>query len=202
MSRISRVPLVVSFYKKNSPSELSAKALIASCNEHGIDAEIEAIPEGETWGSSCAMRPFFIRKKLSEKKRPLFWVDAEAVFKKKPDFSFLNESDISFREMKKFSNDPRHKYSSGSLFLNYTARALEFLNKWCDHCQEQIDKNKELEFADQMALHELIERGERVKIFPLPISYCKVFDVDALEIAREEIVIEHLQASRRFRHWR
>jgi hypothetical protein len=28
-----------------------------------------------------------------------------------------------------------------------------------------------------------------------------VFDIDAEEIEREEIVIEHYQASRRFRNW-
>jgi hypothetical protein len=176
--------------------------LIASCNALGIEAEIEGIPSEGPWERTCAMRPFFIRKKLLEKKRPLFWVDADAVFKKKPDFSFLSESDISFREMKRFSQDRRLKYASGSLFLNDTPQGRAFVDKWCDHCQQQIDQKKELEFVDQLALVDLIERGEQVKIFPLPISYCKMFDVDALEIDEGEIVIEHFHASRRHRHWR
>lgn len=199
---MSDSPLVISFYTENSPYRLNALSLIESCNEHGIEAEIESIPSEGSWERNCAIKPFYIRKKLMEKKRPIFWVDADAVFKKKPDFSFLEGSDISFREMKRFSQDRRLKYASESLFLNYTPRTLEFVDKWCDHCQIKIDNKEKLELMDQIALIDLIESGQLLKICPLPISYCKVFDLDALEIDLEHIVIEHFQASRRYRHWR
>ena len=104
--------------------------------------------------------------------------------------------------MKRFSQDRRLKYASGSLFLNYTPRTLEFVDKWCDHCQGKIDRKEKLELADQIALIDLIESGQLLKIHPLPISYCKVFDLDALEVDSEHIVIEHFQASRRYRYWR
>jgi hypothetical protein len=199
---MSEVPLVISFYTENTPYQLEVMALIASCSELGIEAEIEALPSEGSWERNCALKPFFIRKKLMEKKRPLFWVDADAIFKKKPDFSFLLKSDISFREMKRFAQDRRFKYASGSLFLNYTRRGIEFADKWCERCQEKIDKKEGLGFIDQIALVELVERGEQVKIMALPIAYCKVFDLDAMEIDPSEIVIEHYQASRRFRYWR
>ena len=199
---MSETPLVISFYTENTPYQLEAMSLIASCNELGIEAEIEGLPSEGSWERNCAIKPFYIRKKLMEKKRPVFWVDADAIFKKKPDFSFLKGSDISFREMKRFSQDRRLKYASGSLFLNYTPRTLEFVDKWCDHCQGKIDREEKLELADQIALIELIESGQLLKICPLPIPYCKVFDLDALEVDVEHIVIEHFQASRRYRHWR
>lgn len=201
MSRIAAVPLVISFYTENTPYQLEALNLISSCQELGIDAEIEGVPSEGSWERNCALKPFYIRKKLNEKKRPIFWVDADAVFKKKPDFTFLKSSDISFREMKRFSHDRRFKYASGSFFLNYTPRGIDFADKWCAQCQRKIDKKEDLEFIDQIALVDLIECGEQVKVYPLPISYCKVFDIDAGEIATEEIVIEHYQASRRFRGW-
>jgi hypothetical protein len=195
-------PLVISFFTENSPYQLEAMSLIASCNSHGIEAEVEGIsPEG-SWERNCAIKPFFIRKKLLEKKRPVFWVDADAIFKKKPDFSLMSHSDLAFREMKRFSNDRRFKYFSGSLFLNNSPRGLEFVNKWCAHCQQKIDRKEDLQFLDQISLVDLIECGEQVKIFSLPIAYAKVFDIDAQEIDPEEIVIEHYQASRRYRFWK
>lgn len=195
-------PLVISFYTENSPYQLEVMALIASCQFYGIDAEIEGIPSEGSWERNCAIKPFFIRKKLLEKKRPIFWVDADAVFKKKPDFSSMSHSDLAFREMKRFSNDRRFRYCSGSLFVNYTERGLEFVDKWCQHCQQRIDKKEDLQFLDQTSLVDLIEGGEQVKIFSLPIAYAKVFDIDAQEINSEEIVVEHYQASRRYRFWR
>ena len=199
---MSRDPLVISFYTENSPYQLEVMALIASCQSHGIDAEIEGIPSEGSWERNCAIKPFFIRKKLLEKKRPVFWVDADAVFKKKPDFSSMSHSDLAFREMKRFSNDRRFRYCSGSLFVNYTQAGLEFVDKWCQHCQQRIDKKEDLQFLDQISLVDLVEAGEQVKIFSLPIAYAKVFDIDAQEINPEEIVVEHYQASRRFRFWR
>lgn len=199
---MSAVPLVVSFYTEDTPYQLEAMSLIASCNAFGIEAEVEGVPSEGSWERNCAIKPFFIRKKLMEKKRPIFWVDADAVFKKLPDFSPLAQSDLAFREMKRFSHDRRFKYFSGSLFLNYTARGIEFADKWCQHCQQKIDRKEDLQFLDQISLVDLIERGEPVKVYPLPIAYSKVFDIDAQEIAPQEIVIEHYQASRRFRFWR
>ncbi|MBI2812375.1 MAG: hypothetical protein HYX67_16340 [Candidatus Melainabacteria bacterium] len=176
-------------------------ALLASCREHGIDAEIEGIPTEGSWVRNCAIKPFFIRKKLLEKKRPIFWVDADAVFKKAPDFSLMEHSDMAFREMRRFSHDRRFKYCAGSLFFNYTPRSIEFVDKWCAYCQQKIDRKENLELLDQTSLADLIERGEQLKLFSLPIAYAKIFDLDALEIDPAEIVIEHFQASRRYRYW-
>ena len=201
MSRISEVPLVVSFYTENTPYQLEALSLIASCNALGIEAEIEGVPSEGSWDRNCAIKPFFIRKKLLERKRPIFWVDADAVFKKVPDFSSMTHSDLSFRQMKRFSYDKRLKYFTGSLFLNYTPSGLEFADKWCEYCQQKIDGREDLQFLDQISLVDLIERGEQVKLFSLPIAYAKIFDLDAQEIDPTEIVIEHYQASRRFRYW-
>ena len=161
MSRGTQDPLVISFYTENTPYQLEVLALISSCNELGIEAEIEGVPSEGSWERNCALKPFFIRKKLLEKKRPVFWVDADAVFRKRPDFSFLRHSDLSFREMKRFSHDPRFRYCAGSLFFNYTPRGLQFVDKWCESCQQKIDGNKNLEYLDQLTLVDLVDERRR-----------------------------------------
>lgn len=195
-------PLVVSFYTEGTPYQLEAMSLIASCKDFDIEAEIEGIPSEGSWERNCVIKPFFIRQKLLEKKRPVFWVDADAVFKKPPDFSLFTHSDLAFRQMKRFSHDRRFKYFSGSLFLNYTPRGIEFADRWCAYCQKKIDQKQDLQFLDQTSLVDLIERGESIKVHSLPIAYSKIFDIDAQEIDPNEIVIEHFQASRRFRFWK
>lgn len=72
MSRGTQDPLVISFYTENTPYQLEVLALISSCNELGIEAEIEGVPSEGSWERNCALKPFFIRKKLLEKKRPVF----------------------------------------------------------------------------------------------------------------------------------
>lgn len=194
-------PLVISFYTENTPYQLEVMHLIESCRKLEIEADIEGVPSQGTWDLNCAIKPFFIQKKLKEKKRPIFWVDADAVFKKAPDFSIMSQADVAVRENKRFSYDPRLRLCSGSMFINYTDSALQFVDLWCNHCSKQIDEKQNLEFLDQRTLVELIEDGFPVKVFPLPTGYAKIFDLDALEVDPEEIVVEHFQASRRYRYW-
>jgi hypothetical protein len=202
LSRTPQDPLIISFYTEGTPYQLEALSLISSCNELGIEIEVDSmIPQG-SWERNCAIKPFFIRHKLQQRQRPVFWVDADAVFRKRPDFSFLQQCDLSFREMKRFSHDRRFRYCSGSLFINYTPKGLAFVDKWCAYCQKKIDMNEDLKFLDQVSLVDLIEAGEDVKIHPLPISYVKIFDLDAHEVAPGEVVVEHYQASRKYRHWK
>lgn len=199
---MKELPLVISYYTEGTPYQLEALSLIKSCQELGIEAEVQPIASHGNWERNCAQKPFFIQKKLLEKKRPIFWIDADAVFKKTPDFSFLLEHDLSFREMKRFSDDIRFKYCSGSLFVNYTPRALEFVNQWCQNCQQKIDQGADLLMLDQVCLGEIFESGFEMKVLPLPLSYIKIFDLDAAEIEESEVVIEHYQASRKYKHWK
>ena len=119
-----KAPLVVSFYTENTPYQLEVLNLLESCQRFGIEAEIEGVASKGSWALNCAMKPFFIRDKLLKNQRPIFWVDADAVFLKKPNFYTLSDCDLSFREMKRFSHDHRFRFFSGSLFVRTTQQAL------------------------------------------------------------------------------
>ena len=195
-------PLVISFYTENTPYQLEVLHLIESCQKFGIESDISGIPCRGSWEQNCAFKPFFLRDKLKTCQRPLFWVDADAIFRKHPDFSSLLHADIAFREMKRFFSDRRFRLFSGSLFLNHTERALQLVEKWCALCQKQIDDSANLEFLDQKTLLDLMEQEQNLKVCTLPITYAKVFDIDASEVDPEEVVVEHFQASRRFRFFK
>jgi hypothetical protein len=71
---------------------------------------------------------------------------------------------------------------------------------WALECGRQIsDPKRVMEFWDQIALRDVLLRHAEAKVLPLPHGYCKVFDLDDPFIADQDIVIEHRQASRRFK---
>ena len=113
---MNQEPLVVSFYTENTPYQVEVLHLIESCKKFGIESDIVGVPSRGSWEQNCAFKPFFIRDKLKQIQRPLFWIDADAIFKKHPDFSPLLHADIALREMKRFFSDRKFRLFSGSLF--------------------------------------------------------------------------------------
>ena len=160
MSKVNQEPLVVSFYTENTPYQLEVLSLIHSCGELGIELEVEAVPCLGSWQRNCARKPQFIRDKLLEKKRPVFWVDADAVFRKTPDFSCFSHSDFSLADTRK--KDIRFRYRAGSIFINYTPGGILFVEAWVAFCQKRIDSGLDLTFIDQVAIHELIDKEIRL----------------------------------------
>ncbi|MEN9343780.1 MAG: hypothetical protein RLZZ453_567 [Chlamydiota bacterium] len=195
-----QTPLIISFYTENTPYQLEVLNLISSCREHGLEFEVQALSCRGSWELNCAQKPLFIRDKLKEKKRPLLWVDADAIFRKPPDFSHLKPFDFSVREVLYHLHDRRFRFQASTLFINYTESALCFADKWASHCQKKIEENRELAFLDQTSLYDLLPQEQSLCIGSLPLAYCKVFDTDAPLINQEEVVIELFQASRRFKH--
>ncbi len=196
---MSTSPLVISFYTENTPYQLEVLSLIHSCSELGIEIEVEGVPTLGSWQRNCARKPQFIRDKLIEKKRPVFWVDADAVFKSSPDFSFMQKSDFAVRKVSGCPRERQLKYRAGSVFINYTPGGIAFAEAWVSYVQKKIDSCEDLTFLDQIALYDLIEQGGHAKFLELPFSYCKIFDLDADLVGSEAVVIEHFQASRRFK---
>lgn len=194
---MNQEPLVISFYTEGTPYQLEVFNLCRSIRQWDIEAEVDGIPSRGTWENNCAFKPFFIHQKLKEKKRPVFWVDADARFKKKPDFSFLKNAHVSFREKEDLKHLKHFRYCAGSLFVNYSPEGIAFVEEWCVACTRIVENAGEaVPFLDQITLADL---AEQMTVHPLPVSYCKIFDLDSELIADEEVVVEHYQASRRFK---
>ena len=200
LSRRTIEPVVVSFYTVGTLYQLEVLNLIQSCQGFDIEHQIEGIDSQGSWELNCAQKPFFIQDKLRSLQRPIFWVDADAVFLQKPSFDEYAECDLAVRFMDRFSHDPRFRLNAAAIYINYTPQALSVVEKWCSLCRDILDKrNRSLEFLDQISLLEVLDKATDVQVLPLPISYCKVFDLDAAEVEPQDVVIEQRQASRRFR---
>ena len=192
-------PIIISFYTENTAYQLEILTLINSCRNLDIPLDIEGVAARDTWALNCAIKPFFIRQKLHQHRRPVFWVDADAVFLKKPDFTQMLQHDLGIRKMQRFAHDKRFRYCAGSMFFNYSVGALDFVEKWCDWCEKEQEKEQDPLFLDQLSLADLFEKGSTASLYLLPLAYAKIFDIDAKEITPEETVIEHRQISRLYK---
>jgi hypothetical protein len=193
------VPLVISFYTLDTPYEKDVQNLVNSCKKFDVDMHIEGIPDRGSWELNCAYKPFFIREKLQAFERPIFWVDADAVFLQKPDFEMFLTEDFSVVQLSD-QVEPCYRVRAGSIFVNTTVEGWNILDAWCQEAERLIkEKGAPIKFLDQMSLYQVLCQNQTAHIGEMPLSYCKVYDYDSEYIDQSKVVIEHHQASRRHR---
>ncbi|MBS0629552.1 MAG: hypothetical protein JSS30_04925 [Verrucomicrobia bacterium] len=194
-SAITSLVKVICFYTPNTPYQQEVIHLQASCQALGIPIEIEPIESKGSWEKNVAMKPSFILEKLKTSISPLLWVDADAVFLQKPDFSQFLKGDFAVRFMEIFQDRPEFSLNAATLFINQTPAAHNLVEAWVRRCAELGD----IPYADQISLYQVLQENQNAKILPLPVSYCKIYDIDSFFINDDQVVIEQRQASRRYR---
>lgn len=195
-------PLVVSFYTRDTLYQLEVQNLIESCKKFNIEYEVEGVDSFGSWELNCAYKPYFLYAQLQKHRRPLLWVDADAVFVQKPQILDVFSADLSAYIAPELPDDHRSRVRSGTVYINATDKGAGLVRAWAMECQrEMTNPERTTEFWDQMALSRIIaaEKG-KADIRSLPLEYVKIFDhpEDGKKVL--EPVIAHHQASRRFKN--
>lgn len=198
---MNKFPLVVSYYTKETVYQLEVQNLIASCENWGIEHHIEPITSLGSWERNCCYKPFFLMEKLQQFKRPLFWVDADGVFVRKPEWQTVFSKDAAVRINAEREDRHPSKVNSGSLYINATVGGGALLQAWAQECLDCFaDPNRSEEIWDQIAMRDVILRGNlRADIGLLPLEYLKIIGNPCDEKNIGEAVVAHYQASRRFK---
>lgn len=198
---MAQFPVIISFYTSKTPYQEEVKNLIASCEKYQIEHAIESIDSFGSWELNCSYKPFFILKKWNELKRPLLWIDADGVLVKKPVWQSAFEADVAVRINEDLPTNHPSRVISSTIFINHTPKAYELIKLWAKECQKELlNEKRQNEFWDQISLNEAILKNPMgAKVAAMPLSYAKIFDhpQDCLRV--QEPVIEHYQASRRFK---
>ena len=198
MSFLFQIPLVISYYTKNTPYEKEIEHLINSCKRFNVEYHIEGIDDRGSWGANCAFKPYFIREKMKEFQRPLLWVDADAVFLQDLKFEDFMFSDLVFYYDPSIS-DPRFSAFAGTIYVNSTEGGLASLDLWCHYSDLIIKESGRFPlYMDQASLHFTMLSKPSFHFTQLPITYSKILDRCMQGLDSSKIVIEHNQASRRF----
>ena len=104
-----------------------------------------------------------------------------------PKLFFQIDCDVAFHRFK------GKELLSGTVFFKNTVKTVELLDRW-------IEINKENpEIFDQKNLDTAIKSISDISIIELPPEYCFIFDLSKDYYPRVNPIIEHYQASRKFR---
>ncbi len=190
-------PVIISYFTRGTLYEKDAADLRQSCEQFGLEYAIEGIDCFGSWDHHCCFKPAFILQKLEEFKRPVVWVDADALIVKPPAFFQTLECDLAVRiDEEREKSDPAW-LRTGTVFINYTKEGLKLTADWAALCQNALKTKPEgHEVWDQICLKALIQQGTKADIQSLPGSYCAIFDARE---DQENPVILHYQASRLYK---
>lgn len=193
-------PLIVSYYTRDTLYQLEVQNLIASCEKWQLKHCIESISSFGSWERNCAYKPLFLLEKLQQWKRPLFWVDADAIFMAKPKVLDVFQSDFAVR-INQWNDDHPSKVITNSFYVNATQGGERVLKSWAKECIDRLsDPTRTEEFWDQIALRDVLKKGvPGAKVCPLPLEYAAIVGNPLDEKAAQKFVIGHHQASRRFK---
>jgi hypothetical protein len=181
------MPLFISFHTPDYA--LPAKHLEESCKEQGVRLHSKRLDPAGTWRENCAMKGQFVLDCLLEFKCPVVWVDADAQLKAKP--RLFQKIGCDFAA---FWPEGRRTLLSGTLFFNFSDKAIHLATEWAKACQQKGEK-----VWDQKLLTKVFE-GVKAKKSPifchLPQGYCKIWDARWLKGETKEEVVVHYQYSR------
>ncbi len=205
--------IVTSFFTSGYKGE-QADFIKAATDQMGYGdiIDVRTLESQGSWRKNCGMKPQHILTVLEEHKMPVLWVDIDARFRRPfticgwlaQEFDFATWF-IPHKRMRKehIPGGPdtgRDGISSGTMWFNYTPLAIQWLNAWVDREDGQGQYGQQIMGELWYEMH---EAGKAPLTFHLPQQYCKVFDAPWFRRSEDhEVIIEHMQASRRLKRHR
>lgn len=187
-------PIVISYYTEGTGYEKEVQGLLSSLRRFNLEYDIKGIKSLGDWQKNTHYKAKFIKAMLMKHRKPVLWIDADAVINKYP-FLFNDlDADVAcyFRNYGKFPISSRKEGKellSGTLYFDHNEKVLALLSKW-------IKANKANPTRwEQKNLEEAI-KGWDGRIVELPPQYCKIFDTMK---SVDNPAITHYQASRHLR---
>lgn len=190
---IIKRPIIVSFY--TDQYEIAAKAMEQSARRFGLETDIVKIEKKGTWLKTIYSRANFVKAMLEKHKRPIVWLDSDALIIHYPEL--FNNLDADFAvhfldtdEVYGGGYPYKKELLGGTMFFNYTPKAIELVDRWITDNAKHPNMH-----LSQWVLQETIKKWNG-RILELPPSYTQIFDTMS---KYGEPVIEHYVYSRRFR---
>ena len=185
---------LISFYTPDYKEDY--ERLKQSIDKFGIDSDIRKVSKRDNsrleWKVTTLLKAQAIYKAMMKHRRHnIVWVDCDAAIRQYPALFDVFKYDIGVYY--KPRQDGTKELLSGTIFFRNNAAVRDLVAKW-------IMLNKEnnlLDKSDQLNLQKVIDDSRKLKVECLPASYTQIFDLMKNE---GKPVIEHFQASRRFKN--
>jgi hypothetical protein len=173
-----------SFYTVNTPYEKEKDSLVEDLERLNLRYFIKAIDSKGNWVLNTNEKSKVCLEAFDTYKEPVVYVDCDARIRKYPEFFDSLDCDIAVHYRR------GRELLSGTLFFNQTEKAREVIQAWVSKCAIFA------QVWDQRNLASVLNDVKDVRIGMLPATYVQIFDL--MKDAGEP-VIEHFQASRRFK---
>lgn len=188
----------VSFITLGTPYEREVQRLRQSAASLGIPLVVYGYKPKGSWRANLNYKSACILRAMDEYPgKDIVFVDADAKFHEWPvlfdGLSASHDYDIAFHRFVQSRLDPGRELLSGTLWIANTERGRRLVTEWHEKALALPA------IRHQRALDEVVRVKEAGwRCFILPLEYTAIFDHPAVR-GRIEPVIEHFQASRRFR---
>lgn len=180
--------LVVAYFTENTPYEQEVLGLIESLHKFNIPYYIRGVPSRSNWVLNTGIKPEFIYEMMGEHlDKDIVYVDSDAIIRQMPILfdDFKGDIGVHYKDGKELL--------SGTIFLKNNAKTRMMVRKWVQYqCNNKT-------IWDQKTLQRIISSEGMslgMDVVNLPASYTQIFDSMA---HNGKPVIEHFQASRRFK---
>ena len=188
-------PVITSFYTEGTGYEQEADRLRKSLEAlDDVEWFIDSVPNLGSWEKNASYKANFMRDMLDKFQRPVVWVDADAVVHSYPALFDEIEADIAahYLTWNEFGRVMEGGLRSGTLYLEPTEATNKLIKQWLEN--NQLKPNVSF---PQSNLHDAVEQTPELRVYKLPREYCCI--VGWAEHYHITAVVEHFQASRKFR---
>ncbi len=185
-------PLYTAFYTRNTFYEQEAERLRDSLDKFGLPHDIRPVDSQGDWIANTKLTATHIVTMLKAyPDRPVVQLDADAFIHRRPDlFEDGLDCDVAVHYRQ------GHELLNGTVYFAPTAGAKMVAEKYLEIIQANPGCANEQTCLDAATK----ELSDLIKLYKLPAGYTFIADIMRNDRAEgEEIVIEHLQASRQAR---
>ncbi len=179
--------IMIAFYTFDTPYEKECELLVESCKKHGVPIETQGYPSTGSWVRNAALKSIFVSAMMERhpKDARLVYIDVDARVRSYPELFDTLDCDIAVHYRR------GRELLSGTLFFKNTEAAHNLVKAWINHQRQNPT------VWDQRTLQAVLKARPLVTVGTLPATYCQIFD--SMRGAGKP-VIEHMQASRRYKH--
>ncbi len=190
-----KMPIFISHFTENTPYQKEVLNLQRSLKKFNLDYHIEEIKSLGSWRANsnwCAWQVQAMLKRYPNKN--ILRVDCDAIIQQYPSL-FLEEdfnADIAAVIWKNSKMRPGGEFLGGTMFFANNKKVRWIVDGWVEDCKSFPDQRN-----GDMLCNLIQSYRDKLNFQKLPLSYCCIFDLMKSEV--DVPVIEHFQASRRFK---
>ena len=191
--------MVVGYYTINTPYEEEAQILIRSLNKLRINQDVIGVKTLGNWQANTRFKAEFMLDMLN--KHPnhrLLYVDVDAVVHKMPDLFKNYKCDIAVRWQD--FRWRKNECLSGTIYMENNKRTRRICELWRDiNVTEGNQSNRMEQWNLDTVINKMKAEDPNFTYKNLPPEYTMIFDSMRGMYPNITPVIEHFQASRRFK---